>query len=301
MKYFLSLLLIFFSCLSFSQNPEYIKELEADLSLRLFLENKTVDLEHQVNDETEGDYFTNTPTGLGFGFNRKWYGLSVAIGLPNTAEKRQGKTRGFDLRYNLMTRKVVVDAFFYRYRGFYKEAKMKNITIYPDMRNWGLGFSGYYLFNGDKYSINALMAQNERQLKSAGSFMLGLNFFANRITADSTSTLSEYSRIVSYQVGPNVGYAHTFVISKKFFIGMFLAIGINITDKKGKKYKTSIAPAVFPKIAFGYNSDKWALSISVSGNQFPLLRTETDEIRNFIMQFRFIYVKKLNFSKKTRR
>ncbi len=171
---------------------------------------------------------------LGFGFSYKWLGLGFTYGMPTGAasDSTKGKTKRFDFQLNIYSKRVVVDGLYQRYKGFHLEnpgdfANWDSTTMLPqlpDMENYSLGVSAYYIFNYKKFSYRAAYVRNEIQNKSAGSLLIGPFFNADAATTtngfipdnmpDEVQDTFDISNYSSISYGLAVGYTYSVVIKK---------------------------------------------------------------------------------------
>ena len=127
----------------------------------------------------------------------------MAFNLPfiNNDNDIYGKTRRFDLSTHIYGRKMIFDLAMQWYKGYYL-ANPENIVAgwqqgdpYPsreDIKVFTFGASGWYVFNHRKFSYRAAFTFNERQLKSAGSPVLGGGFSWYFVNADSSLVSDVY-------------------------------------------------------------------------------------------------------------
>lgn len=122
-----------------------------------------------------------------------------------------GKTDYRNIDLNIQSRIVGYNINYQNYRGFYLNPTqnfesvttqvLDTIIKRPDIQFYSLGLKLHFVFT-HSFSLNAAFAQNERQKKSAGSFMImiGNRFTQYRmdstlITADQSMHYSRLSRI----------------------------------------------------------------------------------------------------------
>ena len=135
------------------------------------------------------------------------------------------------------------------------------------------------VFNSSKFSYAAPFVQNEIQEKSAGSFLLGGKMFYSNLFSDSSivpfiardsiyGVISEVERSRAFQIGPTVGYAHSLVIKKRFFVIASLNLSfmtgpvrfVNFDGIEQKQWQVN--PTAGIRMGIGYNSPKWFLGIT---------------------------------------
>jgi len=113
-------------------------------------------------------------------------------------------------------------------KGFYETVS----GIYaPDLNNLKIGGSTSYIFN-DRFSYRSISNQDERQVKSAGSFLAGVNYYYNRFNLfaeDEEETIDENFYFIDFAFTP--GYHYNFVPIRNMLLsaGGIVGIGLNHT------------------------------------------------------------------------
>jgi hypothetical protein len=128
-----------------------------------------------------------------------------------------------------------------------------------------------YSFNKEKFSLKASYNYSERQLKSAGSFIVTGTLNTFQLQADSAVLPTVYSasntssptfrqfRYTTLSVAP--GYTYT-LIYKSFFLNSVFSLGpahywLMDTGKDGNaRYDISINTFADVRVALGYNGDR---------------------------------------------
>ncbi len=270
--YFLLLFILpYFSQAQVKVDTSYIKPFENHLSIRIYQSMKFISMEQNIGGETK-KFMPNTPMNLGFGVsvNNTIINLSYGYGLNFMKDKDKGKTKALDFQIHNYGRKFIIDFFVQKYRGFYTaDDNDKNIQLYPDLKIQQYGAFGQYVFNNKKFSYKAAFNQNEKQLKSAGSFLLGGGVYFTKIDSDSSFVHKDKNSLRNFQFGVSGGYAYTWAINEKWFASGSATMGVNFGTEKindfGKK-KIEVYPTFFPRVAIGYNKEKWSLGLSYVNN-----------------------------------
>lgn len=275
---------------SLDHDTNYIKSYRDVFTLRLLTSSKKN--EFDITDEKNGntiDYQPNSNLNLGVGFTYKWFGLNLAFNFPfiNNDDDIYGKTTRLDLQSSIFSRKYAVDLFYQYYKGYY----VANPTIldpgwlpgdpYPirgDIRSSSLGGTFSYIFKHDKFSYRAAFNFNERQKKSAGSFLVGGGVLIYSLLSedglvpkelfpDSVDVINiDGVKINSlYALG---GYAHTFVIRNWYFtLGLGLGPGLSstktkLTNDEFRKVRSRFSVITEFRGSVGYNSDAFYVGLS---------------------------------------
>ena len=244
--------------------------------------------------ETEGD-FRNTIT---FGANYLGIGLAVALNPAKIFGKRTstefninkyGNTFGFDVVY--LNNKS--------YSGEMKYGGEKYDIERGMLSNKSLTVDGYYVFNGKKFSFPAAFSQTYKQVKSAGSLMLGVSYNRSNLTNHTVSddTEEEIRKISTHQFAVGVGYGYNWVPTRRWlihgsampFFGVFRHNRLYIQDRKEKM------PYRFPemqwvaRVAVIYNVKRYFFGVNAVFNYFNSGDEKQLLIENFKSRTRLIF------------
>jgi hypothetical protein len=172
------------------------------------------------------------------------------------------------------------------------------------------------MLNHKKFSYRASFLQNEWQKKSAGTFIFGLEAYAGRVKADSTIiptmvNSEEAARDVRlmrfFEFGPNAGYAYTFVFKEHFFVTGSASVSLDygenrMSEQDGDRKATGVSPNTFFRVFGGYNSERWAVSVTYVTNG---VRLASESISRQIIlntgNIRLNYIYRFQPSKKAKR
>ncbi len=216
------------------------------------------------------------------------FGFAFSLPLPMdpALEQRQGRTKASDFQFNLYFRRWGIDLAWQDYRKFYIDNSAAAVPAFTgdvkyqreDIKTHNLSANAFYVFNHKKFSYAAAFNQSERQLKSAGSFILGAGWSVFRLEADSAfipgllQTANNADLLVTRgnfsSAGVTLGYAHTFVIKSKFYISLGLTPGIAVglmdwRDQLGNELKnTRTHFRLTFRYSIGFNGDRyyWGLN-----------------------------------------
>ncbi|WP_166920110.1 DUF4421 family protein [Flavobacterium poyangense] len=271
-SYFSFLLLLMVPLFCNAQiDTTYIKPYDNTLSVTSYLSMKFISLEQETDGEMK-KFMPNIPMNLGLGvsIHNTIINFSYGYGLGFLKDDKKGRTKAFDFQIHHYGRKFTVDLFIQKYRGFYSADKSdKNIQLYPDLNIQQYGAFGQYIFNNKKFSYKAAFNQNERQLKSAGSFLAGGGVYFTKIGSDSSFVHKSRNSLRNFQFGVSAGYAYTWAISKRWFASGSATMGVNFGTERindfGKE-KIEIYPTFFPRMSLGYNKEKWSLGLYYINN-----------------------------------
>ena len=237
-------------------------------------------------------YRPNNKLLLGVGVNHGILGLNIGINFPfvNKDDEIYGETKYYDFTMRIFAPRFNSTIYLQNYRGFYLTNTKDMIPgwqegdpyyIRGDIRSRTLGLELSYIFNSSKFSYRAAVLQNEWQKKSSGSFLIGGSLFYNTNIGDSSIVPSnlhydlffdglKFNRSNNFSFGPLVGYAHTFVIKRHFFITGSINGSANVgftqlllVDNEDKM-KSGLVLGFRSEILFsaGYNSASWYFGFS---------------------------------------
>jgi len=243
-------------------------------------------------------YYPISPINIGLGFTHKWIGASISL---VGADIIKGKFEGnynFNVQINAYARRIGADLVYSVNRGYYVanyksfldlnlEGASKELPYYKlKMERITLNF--VRIFNGQHYSLNAPLVQGEIQKKTSSSFLLNAAvsgaFSSNNdslFVPTNLQTLFEGNTIIKngefYSVSIMPGYGFTWVIRKRFFIGLVPSLGPSfqfhhITTANGIDDNFAVSYKVLGRFGTGYHSEHWTcgLSILVDAENYPL-------------------------------
>lgn len=232
----------------------------------------------------------------GLGLDYKWFTVEFTMKYPFpqvSKSQSQSLQNNFGIRVGLTRQKFWFSSFYQQYRGMNINFSADTIfqthwTSLPSFRNdifsSSLHLSVNYGFNNQRYSQMAALWQIDRQLKSAGTFVVGISSFFYRLEADSTliprmlnryfNKESQVQKSVTKNIGINLGYSHTFVIRKKFFVHLSLIPSVayqyreyNIVQNDDI-YVKGLSISTEARGILGYNSEKWYGGINFANYSF---------------------------------
>lgn len=260
----------------------YIGFYEQPLSVRTYFLDKFTVLSHQQGNDAENEikYRPNAPYGIGLGISYKNISLSGAYGFDFMRDKKRGKTKSLDFQYHYYGQRFIYDIFFQQYKGLYTKPEEDRYELYPDIKLVQYGVYSQYVFNGNKFSYSAAFNQNQKQLKSTGSFLLGGSVYYNYARSDSLIVFDGGHKLKNWQFGINAGYAYTWAINKHFFASMSASagasLGLEYIDER--KVRVKVYPSIFPRVSIGYNHETWSVGFSGVNNRVYILLTSPSKM-----------------------
>ena len=265
----------------------YLADYTNLLTTRLFLlfENASLLINPDAARISKIVYRPNVNVRIGIAGFWKWFGLGLSIDNPfyKTDRNAYGKTTTLDLRVNAYGRAIAGELFLQNYKGFYISSPERTDGthyIIPDMQTFSFGLAGYWIYNARRFSIRAAFIQNERQKKSAGSFMIRPAFLYYRISSDHGIIPAEivdayhipFTNLVTsgkfYSLGLSPGYVYTLVFLKNFYLtaAVFPGVAAQFSSFSNEISVYSDFEFTFQlsgRFVLGYNSDKWFLGCAV--------------------------------------
>jgi hypothetical protein len=276
-----------------SYDTNYISSYVTDYTTRLYGSVKYSGMGY--NDNLVGAslaYKPNNSLVLGIGANHGFLGINLGLNFPfvNRDDEKYGETKYTDWTMRLFTPRFNATIYLQHYKGFYLSNTKDMIPgweegdpyyIRSDIRTNTAGLEVIYIFNSNKFSYRAAILQNEWQKKSSGSFLVGGSLIYSTTIGDSSIVPTQlnyglfyndvlFDRSNNFSFGPVVGYAHTFVIKKHFFIMGSVngsgSIGFTrlLQVDSDEKVKSGLAFGVRSELILstGYNSPRWYCGIS---------------------------------------
>jgi hypothetical protein len=258
-------------------DSSYIRPFEYRLAVRGYLGRDYLIMTQSSSFDSDKKFIPNSPLKIGFGITLNNTILDFGYGFGIRKEKDKGKNKSFDFQIHKYSRKFVLDLFIQKYQGFYND-ESKNIEIYPDLSIQNYGVSALYILNNKKYSYKAAFNQSEKQLRSAGSILLGAGIYQTKIKSDSSFLYQGQNNLCNLQFGFNAGYAYTWVIGNFWDISASSTLGVGIlfpTTNRNQDKAVKVTPVISPRITAGYNRDDWSMGFSFIGNvTYPIMSKE---------------------------
>jgi len=278
--------------------------------VRAYVIKKYTALKYQnKRDQYTLTYLPNTNMGLGAGVTYSWLTVNASFKFRFLDPGSKGKTKYLDLQIHGYGKKFILDTFGQFYKGFYlfPQGKANSSEQYyyrPDLKMNILGASYQYVLNNKRFSFRSSFLQSDWQKKSAGSMLLGFEFYTGTIKADSTitptvlmknATLRDETKNHFFEIGPTIGYAYSLVLKKHFFLTGSIAESLDygfstttagdvITRDAGFRLNTSF------RIIAGYNSKKWGLSMLFINNGMGLIGNDDHRLTVNSGTFRVNYI-----------
>jgi len=265
-----------------SIKSRYIREFPDHFFIAPLLKQRHLDFE--ISDlpakSKRLNYKSNSPYSLGFAMYLFEVGLELTAAIPLAEKSKEiyGPSDARDIQLVLFTKKWGLDMYRQKYAGFYIDdpaVEVPDDAPYPqrsDIRTKNIGITWSYIFNNKKFSLRAVSNYAERQIKSAGSFVVFTSIGGFTTSGDSAilgdayrdyyGVDSKIDQIKSTALSIMPGYTYSFV-HKGFFINATLAVGpahnwLSYRSEDGNTKKDVEFRANFvARIALGYNGDRF--------------------------------------------
>lgn len=281
-----------------SHDSAYVVSYARFLTTRFYFSKKYTRLD--VIDSNVGNalrYWPNSTVNMGVGATYGPFTLNLAYGFRfMNPDRGRGDTRWLDLQSRLYGRKYIVDLYGQFYNGLFLRNTSSVVAgqsgvddayyVREDLYLQQIGLGAMYVFNNERFSYRASFVQNEWQRKSAGSLLLGLEVYHGLASADSAIVPGliklegmfdsfEVNRMVFFELGPSLGYAHTFVWKQHWFFTAHASGNagfgwISEYDPNGLSRHFGVFPNLLLRAVVGYNSPRWFLGISAIDNSLRL-------------------------------
>jgi len=276
----------------------YIKPFHFQYSARAFVAKNTFSLNIDSEHRGEIGFEPNNPVLLGLGFSWKNSSLNFGYGFSSMREKDKGKTKTLDFQYHHYGEQWILDLYMLNNKGFYLEDK-DVVHLYPDLRISLFGAFSQYVFSGNKFSFGAAFDQNKRQLRSAGSWLLGGNVFYTNIKGQPAVDDEFFGGDKwNIQLGPNGGYAYSWVFARNFYLAGSFSVGVNVgIEKENDQRKFSVNPLLFGRMSIGYNGPDWTVNISALNNRVYVKYGDDYQRSLDPSQYKLTFVKRFDLKK----
>lgn len=270
---------------AFSQtDTSYIGQYDQDFALSAYLFHNFFSLS-KIVDEDEISFVPNKPMSAGISFYHKKLPFDIALGyyLGKKEDDSYLKTKGIDIQLHRYMRMYVADFTVQYYNGFYiDDSDLSNeASNCKDLSIFEASLGGQYIFNGDNFSCQAAFDQNEKQLKSVGSLLIGSALYYSKVQSDSSFTYQNRTDLSAYQLGLSVGYAYNWVVNEYWLVSGSLAVGANFGNESLRTFFNKdfyVSPTAQCRSSVFYNRDKWSVGMSFVFNSVALKYTDNSQI-----------------------
>lgn len=291
-------------------DSNYIARYPDVFTVGLFMASPVMQLTIRPVDENLDKYRSefrgNFSDLLGFSLSYKKLSLSLGFKSPfnNPNSEEKGKTVSTGIGVQFRKPKYNLSAEYRQYTGYYDNNSPNyvpitdSVLVRPDVQYKNIGVNGIYNFSWRKYSLNAPITYNDRQLKSRIGLLAkgGINY--TTISSSDSTLLSSVQtnefksfddvraiNALLFKLGPGLGV--TLVLIKRFYLavnGYAMANFINYTyqvqGSDDKDWSTSMNFYTETNIGFGYNSKRLFAGFSINGD-INLMRIRDAAVRTY--------------------
>jgi hypothetical protein len=229
---------------------------------------------------------TASSTNLILGIKQNVFSFAVNN---SSGDGKYVKTKNFDFIFRSFGANYAVDAYYQSYRGFYLENAAnllgQNYAL-PNMEMERIGGMYTYVFNPERFSLDAAFGNSHIQRQSGGSFLLNLQL--DYLTLNNSDPLvptslaygygeaGRVNEIESHMITVGGGYAYSLVFLRDFYVSMALLVGTGYkTIDYGFNEDGSNATSMNVRFATGYNSGNFRLA--VTAHQYSNIMKLKDE------------------------
>lgn len=294
----LTILFLFSKCLLYARAADTAYTAEYPQDLRVFGYLGSSYLLLQGGRTSYSPNYPLTP-GLGIAIKNTIINVRGGYGIfPLKNSEDYGRSKTLDFQVHSYWPKMIIDLSFQRYKGFYNGKKEERLALFPDMAALQVAAAGTYVFNGKKFSTRAAFEQSEKQLRSAGSFIIGGGLYYYRLGNLSATLNSTDHSFDIFQAGAHFGYGYSWVVSGNWLLHASGALGANIGNKPNelKALQLKVYPTAQGRFAVSYHSEDWALGLSSFVGSKTVTPLQTDLITITSITSQLTYVKFLNSS-----
>jgi len=264
-------LLLFLGGLCFSQNDSivenaHIRTFDNKITTRLYVINTYNEFYFENDNGQQLTFIPNSRDYLGasVGFRsiELAYGFSPSFLSEN---KDNADSKLFNLNFRMFLGQWMQTLDYYRQKGFTVELDaLSNYSA--GLETYKVGGRTSYVFNKN-FSFRAIGAQNEWQVKSAGSFVPRLAYYYTRYKLEEAGT-SEDASTVNIALSP--GYYYNWAITNNILLsgGLTAGAGISITEGLGDNDITTLLIESTARLVLSYNSDTFFGGITSNATIF---------------------------------
>lgn len=302
---------------TFGYDPEFRVNYSENIALRanFFSDIAT----YQFKNLNTGQLYELNPVAeslIGVAMDYKWFSLGLSFGpkflLTNIDQELQEKSQSFKFDLNAFYSDQWGQTFTLLFnRGF-------NVTSFNTELNNDLnalkntefqfyGGSTFFIIN-ENFSYRAYKFQTERQLKSAGSFVPKLSYSYSVTNPNITEpvVILDIDKIKSLDIIADIGYYHTFVHNKTWYLTLAAQPGIGYNSSRyhvinsTNKNFDSLSFALNVELGIGYNSYRWFFGVLGNWRNYNNTNNEQDQINRDSAYFKIHLGYRLNDNKPMR-
>lgn len=275
-------ILIFFS-ISFLANgqdtTDYIQDFSHKINTKVGLDTNI--FSYKVINSNDNSSYTlkpNESVRLTASLQHRFIGLTVGYSPNflnnNSDEKLKGDSDINSIRLRLFIKRFIQEFEYYKIQGFYIENTADYVANWEEdvdpylqvsqLKMKRFGGKTSFVWNRN-FSFKALVVQNQKQKKSAGSFIPSISYYYTELTNPENNFVTADES--NFDLNVNAGYIHNFVFGKehRFYASLGLSPGFGLKFAKTieedqnnmlvKKRETHPNFSFDGRLNLGYNSD----------------------------------------------
>lgn len=242
---------------NYDQQTDYIQSFPNHITARLYFVNTSNSF--VFKDRNSPDVFKLIPNKqdhIGASVSFKFLTISYAFAPKFLDENKDNEdSKLFNINFRTYFGKFMQTLDIYEQKGFYLDG-YETLTYLSDTKTFKIGGRTAYIFN-DNFSFRAIVSQDEKQLKSAGSFVPNLTYYYTRHKIDSDDDDSIYN---SFDLSIAPAYYYNFVPVKDLLLsaGASAGMGINYTTSKNESL-TSLSTEINLRASVSYDISNFYL------------------------------------------
>lgn len=326
MKFYLSFSLLLVSISLFCQTTKdsvYIKDLRKNITINLGTSNKSESFSVK-SPQQKYELAPNTEFITKLGFNYRF--ISFSIKLPTefisepTYNNRKGETKLFAFNLDFFMKRWHHYLSFNKTKGYYItntndfisdwNPKIDNYIQFPNLVYVAFTGASSYIVNPN-FSLKFVTNQNEKQLKSTGSFIPTITYKYYSIdNKESLDIINSTQKSKTLEIVPEIGYYHTYIHHQNFYMsgGITGGVGYKNTQLLTRYINSSthntnhnIILQAGGELSIGYDNEHFfsGLKLAKTWNQELKKKSSTTNLHNesffrFFVGYRFKTPKKID-------
>lgn len=218
----------------YETHTDHIETFPNRITARLFYVNTSNTL--RVNDRNSSLYYDINPNKqdrIGTSVSFRAITISYSFAPDFLAENKDNDdSKLFNLGFRTYFGKHWMQSLdLYQEKGFYLENNDVNIYL-PNIKSFKIGGATSYILN-ENFSFRSIVSQDEKQLKSAGSFIPRIVYYYTKLNIR-TENNSVDEVLNSYDIVFAPSYYYNLVPTKDLFLSVGVSAGIGINHSKNE-------------------------------------------------------------------
>lgn len=224
------------------------------------------------------EYVANTPLAIGAGIYWRMLGLSYSVDIPLTRPVEGAPTRYFDFQYHYYGQFVVLDAYAFRYKGFFRREE-DAVDFFPQIFVERYGFRLHHPLLGQNFSFAAAFEQSERQRRWAYSFPLGLGVYYQNLELNHRQVREQTNSDFLGEVYGGAAIVYPF---EDFLRGCYVAgevtLGTSLALSGESLRRPHPCGSWEVRTSFGYTRREWSLALTLFYHSLGIVENVAERI-----------------------